>query len=183
MQLGDQFQSIDAACEAIRRHVLDNSESFKLAKSDKKRFSIICKEQSCGFRIRASKSSKEVVSITVFKAHTCGLMVHYKNRQAHSVSYLIDHHRASIINNCKISPAQIWSNKRLQYHNEISYIQAYCTIQAVLTEMHSDEAESFAKFLALAKQFEAADKHNYCKVALHEETRHFQAAFFARASL
>jgi hypothetical protein len=30
---------------------------------------------------------------------------------------------------------------------------AYCTIQAVLTEMYSDEAESFAKFLALAERF------------------------------
>jgi hypothetical protein len=107
MQLGDQFPSIDAAREAIRRHVLDNSESFKLAKSDKKRFSIVCKERGCGFGIRASKSSKEVVSITVFKLHTCGPTVHYKNRQAHSVSYLIEHHRALIINNYKISPAQI----------------------------------------------------------------------------
>jgi len=107
MQLGDQFPLIDATREAIRRHVLDNSKSFKLAKSDKKRFSIVCKERGCRFGIRASKSSKEVVSITVFKLHTYGPTVHYKNRQAHSVSYLIEHHRASIINNYKISLAQI----------------------------------------------------------------------------
>jgi len=49
--------------------------------------------------------------------------------------------------------------------------------------MHSNKAKSFAKFLALAERFKAADKHNYCKVALHEETRHFQAAFFACRSL
>jgi MuDR family transposase len=79
MQLHNQFDSIEAACEAIRRYVLDNGESFKGVKSDQKRFSIACKEDSCGFSIRASKSSKGIVSITVFKLHTCSPAVHYNN--------------------------------------------------------------------------------------------------------
>jgi len=179
MQLHDQFNSIPEAREAIRRYVLDNGESFKLVKSDKRRFSIGCKDPKCGFGIRASKSSKQVVSITVFKLHTCSPAVHYKNKQAHSVAYLIEHHRASIIDNRKITVAQIRSNERLLFNNEISYQQAYRTIQAVLTEMYGDEAESFKKFPALAERFIATDEWNYCAYSYHPETCHFQAAFFA----
>jgi len=64
MQLHDRFETIDAAREAIRRYVLDNRELFKLVKSDKKRYSICCKDQGCGFRIRATKSGKVFVLIT-----------------------------------------------------------------------------------------------------------------------
>jgi hypothetical protein len=89
------------------------------------------------------------------------------------------HHRASIIDNRKITATQIKSNERLHFHNNISYMQAYRTIQAVLTEMYGDEAKSFAKFPALAERFQAADPDNFCKIAYHEATGHFQAAFFA----
>jgi hypothetical protein len=45
--------------------------------------------------------------------------------------------------------------------------------------MYSDEAESFAKFPAFAERFQAVDPDNFCKIAYHKETSHFQAAFFA----
>lgn len=128
MQLHDCFESIEAACEAIKRYVLDNRESFRCNKSDKKWYFIICKEDSCGFGIQAFKSSKQVVLITIFKLHTCNPAVYYNNLQAHSVSYLIEHYCAAIINNCKITTYQIWSNKRLQFNNKIGYMLAYCTI-------------------------------------------------------
>lgn len=172
MQLGDQFESIQAARNAIKRFVLDQGESFHVEKSDKKRFTIVCKER-CGFRILASKSSTDVVSITRFKPHTCSPAVHYDNTQAHSVAYLIEHHRASIIDNGNITAAQIRSDERLRFSNTINYRQAYRTIQAVLTEMYSDEAESFAKFPAFAERFRAADPDNYCKIKKHKETGNF----------
>jgi hypothetical protein len=122
LQLGDQFESIDAACEAIQHYVLNSGESYKTEKSDKKRFVIVCKDSDCGFRIRAARSSKEVISITVFKTHSCSPAVHYNNRQSQSVKYLMEHHRASIIDNRKITATQIHSNERLQYSNTISYL-------------------------------------------------------------
>jgi hypothetical protein len=105
MQLHDHFETIKAAHKAIKRYVLNNGESFKVDLSDKKQYSIICKEHGCRFSIRAFKSSKEVVSTTIFKPYTCSPAVYYDNRQAHSVSYLIEHYRASIIDNRKITVA------------------------------------------------------------------------------
>ena len=56
MQVHDQFESIDAARQAIRPFVLDNGESFKVVASDKKRYIIRCKDRAGGFRIRVHRS-------------------------------------------------------------------------------------------------------------------------------
>jgi len=40
------------------------------------------------------------------------------------VQFLKAHHRASVIDNCNITPATIKANERLQYSNQISYMQA-----------------------------------------------------------
>jgi hypothetical protein len=45
--------------------------------------------------------------------------------------------------------------------------------------MYGDEAKSFAKFPAFVERFQAVDPDNFCKIAYHKETGHFQAAFFA----
>jgi hypothetical protein len=105
MQRGDQFKTLKAAKEAINRYILNNGESFRVKKSDKKRYYVICKENGCGFGIHAAILSKEEVKITRVKPHTCSPAIHYNNRKAHSVSYLIEHRYASIINNCKITIA------------------------------------------------------------------------------
>ena len=89
VQLNDQFQSIDAARDAIKAYVLDQGESYTTVASDQKRYIIACKDAACKFRIRATRSKKEVVAITVFKPHSCSLAVHYKSKQSQLVCYLI----------------------------------------------------------------------------------------------
>jgi hypothetical protein len=49
--------------------------------------------------------------------------------------------------------------------------------------MYSNESESFAKFLAFADRFRAADIDNYYKIIMQKETGQFQAAFFTLAGL
>ena len=133
MQLGDRFQSIEAACKAVKSFVLDDSESFLTVASDKNRYIIRCKEKPCNFQVRATLHKKDSkigrtttpVSITRLKPHTCSPTTHYKSKQSHSVEYLVGHHRASVIDNRNITVAQIRSNERLQFNNRISYMQAY----------------------------------------------------------
>jgi hypothetical protein len=59
---------------------------------------------------------------------------------------------------------------------------AYRTIQTAITEMYGDEAESFAKFPALAERFIQADNSNFVKIRSHSTTGSFQAAFFMPAA-
>ena len=49
--------------------------------------------------------------------------------------------------------------------------------------MYGNEAESFTKFLAYTKRFQAADLRNYCKIQVYKKTGHLIAAFFTLASL
>jgi hypothetical protein len=89
VKLNDVFESIPAARSAITKFVLDQGESYKLVASDKKRYIICCKDSKCKFRIRATWSAKEVVSITIMEPHTCSPATHYKSKQHQSVYSLI----------------------------------------------------------------------------------------------
>jgi hypothetical protein len=50
--LHDTFASIVEACKAINYHVLDNSKSYRVYKSDSKYYILVCKDKSCSFEIR-----------------------------------------------------------------------------------------------------------------------------------
>jgi hypothetical protein len=123
--LHNTFASIAEACEAINRHVLDDGESYRVYKSDSKRHILVCKDKSCSFEIQVWCTKKTGVTITQMKLHTCCLTIHYKNKQASAIWFLKDYYCASVVDNRDITPAQIQSNKRLRFYNNISYMQAY----------------------------------------------------------
>jgi hypothetical protein len=89
---------------------------------------MVCKDDKCSFRIRGSNIAKKGWTITKIDPHSCSPTIHYENKQAYSIKYLIEHHHASIMDNRHITTSQIRSNERLNYSNEISYMQAYHTI-------------------------------------------------------
>lgn len=66
------------------------------------------------------------------------------------------------------------------YANDITYIQAYCTIQALLIEIDGDEAESFAKFSIYIERYLAVHPCHYTDLKL-SPTGNFEAVFFAPA--
>jgi len=190
MQLGDRFESIEAAREVVKAFIQDEGESFLTVASDKNRYIIRCKDLPCSFRVRATlhkKGSKigrttTPVSITRLKPHTCSPATHYKSKQSQSVEYLAGHHRASVIDNRNITIAQIRSNKRLQFSNKISYMQAYWTKQALIKELDGDEAEAFAKIPALCQRIQAADTDNFVVTSWSNSisgSSKFQAIFIA----
>jgi hypothetical protein len=123
MKVGDEFDSIVDAKKAIHTYLLDRGESWKFKNSNSKRYTIVCKDSVCLFRVCVTLS-KGIARITKFDEHSCSPTTHYNRKPAHSVDYLIDHHRASIIDNRKITVAQIRSNERLHYSNNINYMQA-----------------------------------------------------------
>jgi hypothetical protein len=107
VQKGDTFSLMKDACDAVQRHVLDNGESFKTTKSDQKRYIIVCKDNKCKFRILVTNIKKTGPTVTILEGYSCRPTVHYKNKKAHFVSYLIEHHCAAIINNPCITATQI----------------------------------------------------------------------------
>jgi hypothetical protein len=112
------------------------------------------------------------------KLHTCCPTIHYKNKQASAIWFLKDHHCASVVDNCDITPAQIQSNERLRFHNNISYIQAYRVKQALLAKIKGYEANCFARFLAFLQHMADTDEGSQGRLTYNEETGYFEAAAF-----
>ena len=121
LSINDLFLTIKEARDTINRHVLDKEKSYKVYKSDSRRHIIICKDLVCKFIIRASLLKKKGVIITILIPYSCSLANHYKNKQSSALWFLKDHHRAFIIDNKTLTPAQIQSNNRLRFNNTISY--------------------------------------------------------------
>lgn len=182
LQVGSTFPSIQAAKDAIKTVLAEAQESWKATHSDKTRFNIICKDATCNFRIRVTQSKRNGVCITHNTPHSCGPATHFAATNTHSLQFLIPHHRAAVIDNPKISTKQLQSNERLQYSNQIPYLQAYRVKQAILAEMWGDESENFAKFPDYIKRFEEADPLNFAALDTTTDGQ-FQAAFFSPGGL
>jgi len=69
------------------------------------------------------------------KLYTCCPIVHYKNKQTSAIWFLKDHYRASVVDNHDITPAQMQSNERLRFNNNISYMQVYQVKQSLLVDL------------------------------------------------
>lgn len=183
LHVGTTFDSITEAKAAIKAFVADAAESWKTTHSDKERFNIVCKQQrSCAFRIRVTNSKKKGVSITHLQPHSCNPTGHLTASNTNSVEYLLPHHRAAIRDNPAISAKQIQSAERLQYFNNIPYLQAYRVKQAILTEMWGDESESFALFPDYIARFKSADRSNRAYISTRTNGT-FEAAFFCPGGL
>jgi hypothetical protein len=122
MKVSDEFDSIDDVKKAIHTYLLDRGESWKFKNSNSKRYTIVYKDSVCMFHIRVTLSKQGIAKITKFDEHSYSPTTHYNHKLAHLVNYLIDHHRASIIDDRKITVAQIQSNERLHYSNNINHI-------------------------------------------------------------
>ena len=113
------------------------------------------------------------------KLHTCRPIVHYKNKQASAIWFLKDHHRASVVDNHDITLAQIQSDERLQFNNNISYMQAYRVKQSLLVEIEGHEADCFARFPAYLQHMADTDDGSLGRLSYDEETGRFEATAFA----
>jgi len=183
LHVGTTFNTIIEAKIAIKAFIADAAESWKSTHSDKERFNIICKQQrNCTFRIRVINSKKKGISITHLQPHSCNPSGHSRASNTNSIEYLLPHHRAAIRDNPAIAPKQIQSAERLQYFNNIPYLQAYRVKQAVLTEMWGNKSESFALFPDYITRFEAADRANKAYISTRLDGT-FEAIFFCPGGL
>lgn len=182
LTVSDQFPAMEDARRAINRHVLDEGESYKVYRSDSRRHIIICKDPVCKFRIRASLLKKKGVVITILIPHSCSPAIHYKNKQSSALWFLKDHHRASLVHDRTLTPAQIQVTERLRFSNTINYRQAHRLKQALLDEIEGNEADCFALFPIYMQRLEDSDSLNQA-VLIADEQDHFQAAAFAPAAM
>jgi MULE transposase domain/SWIM zinc finger len=161
LNIGDTFDTIAQAKEAINRFVIDNGESYIKSTSNYREHSIECRHRilkSCSFSIRARYSKKTSLSkITNIRPHTCNPQTHYKFPQASAMWYLLPHHQASVRFNRAITIGQIKANEWERWSNLISYQQAWRVKQAINTTLDGDESECFKRMAALGDRIKDID--------------------------
>ena len=85
VSVGNKFLLIKAARKAISHYVLNKGESYRVYKSDKTYYILICYNSECKFRIRVSKSKKDRASIIKLDLHSYTPTTYYNSKP----SYLI----------------------------------------------------------------------------------------------
>src|SRR3979411_1872997 len=101
-KVGDKFQMMAKAKDAVNAAILDTGRSYKVYKRDPHRYLLICKTKDCPFKARITYSQKtELATVTKYHEHECSPAVHYNNRAISGVQYLKVHHRKSVIDNCQ----------------------------------------------------------------------------------
>jgi hypothetical protein len=173
--VGDTFTSILEARNAVTRWVLNEGESYHVADSDPNRYVLDCKkavETTCTFYIRVYNKKTSLI-ITKMRPHSCHPTVHYQNRAAHSVSFLKEHHRASVIDDRHITARTIRSNERINWGNNISYRQAHRVKERLLEEIDGKEADSYSLFQDYCARVKEEDPH--ADYAISHDNGIFQA--------
>ena len=180
--INNMFSSIQEARDAINRHILDKGESYRVLKSDNRRYIVIYKDPVCKFRIKASLLKKKRVVITILIPHSYSPANHYKNKQSSALWFLKDYHKASLVNDRTLTPTQIQATEHLRFSNTISYRQAHRLKEVLLNKIEGKEADCFALFPAYMQRLEDSDPINQALLVTDEQD-HFQAAAFAPAAM
>jgi hypothetical protein len=104
-KVGDQFETLVEAKEAIKAVILNSGQSFTVYKSDSSRYLLRCKNLECKFNVRITYSKKtELAILTQYHEHECSPAIHYSNPAAAGVKYLKIHHHDSVTDNNHITP-------------------------------------------------------------------------------
>ena len=120
--LSIEFESLDAVRTAIQSFVIDQGESFKVSYVDRTRYIVICCDAFCKFSIHASLLKGLKYRVTQYTPHSCSPITYQNFRFAHSVSFLAEQNRISVVQNREIHPTQIRATERIQYSNSgVSY--------------------------------------------------------------
>jgi hypothetical protein len=80
--VADVFPTIQEAKDSINRYILDEGELYRVYKSDKIYYIVVCKDSACDFKIRALFLKKKGIQITIIIPYSCNPTIYYKNKQS-----------------------------------------------------------------------------------------------------
>jgi hypothetical protein len=180
-EISASFESLCIARNAIRTFIVDRGESFIVSHSDRMRYIVTCKDEFCLFDIRVSVLKGPIIQVTRYTPHSCSPITHRNFRLGHSVSFLTSRHRAAVVDDREIRPAQIQSIERIYHGNTgVSYMQAWRTREALRQELEGDEAECFKRLPGLMSALDSNNEENRGHVETWEG--HFKRCYIAPAA-
>ncbi|KAL2009995.1 hypothetical protein VTN00DRAFT_5802 [Thermoascus crustaceus] len=128
---GSSFKDLAEARQALVQYTVARGLSYKVRSSERRRYLVVCRSDSCQFRIRIQTGAKSGLSkTTVSVPHTCPPETHHGWKPAVSVKYLQPKHQAIFLgSDQRVKPKQIMEIEKSR-GNDISYMQAWRTVKA-----------------------------------------------------
>ena len=74
--LNAEFESLDAAIQAIKHFVITQGESYLVSHADRTRYVLACRDSYCKFGIRAAVLKGAKFRVTRYTPHTCSPHIH-----------------------------------------------------------------------------------------------------------
>jgi len=144
LEVGSEWDSVDALKHACATYAIENRFPTKFVKRNANQFDIRCKNDSCKWRLYASKydRAKFVVKTFVDEHYNCP-GVHLKNTTAdsHFIAKVI---AAKVKEKPDYAPCEILQDINRDYRVKVGYWQAYRGKQKAINDLNGTPEEGYA---------------------------------------
>lgn len=145
--IGQTFSCIEDARNTVLAAAVAKGLSFKVSHSDPTRFLVNCRtkeETGCPFYIRiAAQARTGEIELRALVPHTCDITNHDNWQRSNSVKLIADRHSDLVRSEPRTKPHQIQSIERLNYSNQIPYLQAWRATREVHKAAFMDKTASY----------------------------------------
>ena len=135
LDVGQTFPTIEAARDAVHAATVAQGLSFKVKSSDQRRFIAICRAKEstrCPFFLRIAFQARiGKVVLRKLVPHTCSVTSHEGWKRSNSSKLVANRHYEIVRSDPKTKPRQIQNLERLNFSNQIPYLQAWRAKEAV----------------------------------------------------
>ncbi|KAF7181442.1 hypothetical protein CNMCM7691_000660 [Aspergillus felis] len=179
-EVGMIYPSMEEAREALLCHTIAKHESYRVYKSDARRYMTRCRSRDCNYMVRISWRKKRCEAfVSMYRPHTCSPDTHGNWRPAASVNYLVPTYQSLVQGSSQPTAAQILEIERRR-GNPIPYHQGYRTLKAIERNLYGDDVESFEKLPAFLSRLAKVDHAGYWKLETKNDI--FHRCFIAPAA-
>ena len=144
------FSTIEEARKEIKKFCTINFHQCFVRYSNHERFTTVCKNENCSFKISCNKRRDEKVYISKFnQQHTCDYL---NNRPKVSANFVAEHILDPIADNPEISVGQIRNSIKRDTNLKIGYMKAWRAKQIAHEVSFGEIKESFKKLPAVIEK-------------------------------
>jgi hypothetical protein len=153
--IGQEFVDIATARSAFLTEALLQGTSFRVAKSDSKRHTAVCRCNDCPFQWHAAKHVGGMVKVTKAVDHNCSPAMHLSWKGGNRVAAHLPNHQAIVEADRRVAPHTIITNERVMHGHELPYRQAHRIRKAARERIEGNAAETFKRLPSYFDQLHA----------------------------
>jgi hypothetical protein len=152
--IGSVYANINEAKEALLQYTVAKELSYRPKYSDKRKYVVECRSESCEFRLRFTIQKLGTAKTTISSPHTCPPETHFGWKQAGGAKYL----RTKYRNTADSDRQRIQAAERLR-GNPISYMESWRAAKSLAKRARKGKADTTTGVNAVEEA--PVDQHSY----------------------